>query len=70
MSEPVCAVTGWVAGHPDACGDCDPCGAAYAVSAPVKRLLEDIRVWRDRYEACETDFDAHRDSPCPYCGER
>ena len=38
---PICAVTGRIAGDKDACGDCDPCGAAYFVPEPVKRLLRE-----------------------------
>jgi hypothetical protein len=69
MSEPVCAVMGVVAGHPSACGDCDPCGAADRVSEPVKRLIAELREWMDKYAAEATDFDAYRAAPCPCCGE-
>lgn len=57
MSEPTCCITGYVAGHPCACGDCDPCGAAHAVSPEVKRLLAEVAEWMQKYEGvcCELD---------------
>ena len=53
---PTCCVTGRIAGDADACGDCDPCiMGANAVPAPVKALLKERDLWRDKYsEAAET----------------
>lgn len=52
MTEPTCAVTGKVKGHPEACGDCDPCVFG-SVSAPVQSLLDEIVDWRNKYEDAE-----------------
>lgn len=60
MAEPTCCITGQIAGHPDACGDCDPCSAAYLVSAPVKRLIAEVVEWRDKYQDVAIQLDAER----------
>lgn len=49
MAEPTCIITGYVAGHPMACGDCDPCGADDRVSPEVQRLIREIEEWNERY---------------------
>lgn len=46
---PICCVTGRIAGDSDACGDCDPCSASYAVPEPVRRLLSEKDEWREKY---------------------
>lgn len=50
MSIPICCVTGNIAGHPMACGDCDPCLAFNLVPEPVKKLIEENREWMNKYE--------------------
>lgn len=62
MTIPVCAVTGRIAGDHDACGDCDPCGAAHAVPDVVKRLLAEKEEWRQRYGETATTIDDMRAS--------
>lgn len=57
MAEPTCCITGQIAGHPDACGDCDPCSAAYLVSAPVKRLIAEVEEWRSKYQDMAVKLD-------------
>jgi hypothetical protein len=52
---PTCAVTGLVAGHPDACGDCDPCGGAHLVPEAVQRLLAETNEWAERYSRAMED---------------
>lgn len=54
---PVCCVTGRIAGDSDACGDCDPCLAAYTVPDVVRRLLAEKDEWRNKYSQamCELD---------------
>jgi len=50
VTEPVCIITGRIAGDSDACGDCDPCiFGAPKVSDAVKRLLAEKDEWRDKY---------------------
>lgn len=46
---PICAVTGHIAGDIEACGDCDPCGAAASVPEVVKQLLADRDEWATKY---------------------
>lgn len=58
MTIPVCAITGRIAGDSDACGDCDPCGAAYAVPDVVKRLLAEKDEWRQKYADAAAERDA------------
>jgi hypothetical protein len=84
MTINTCCTTGHVVGHPDACGDCDPCGAASSVPGPVKRLIREVEEWRGKYGAAAVENDILRDrlaaegrgfdalsaAPCPYCGER
>lgn len=64
MSIPTCVITGDVAGHPQACGDCDPCFAAHKVPEPVRRLIDEIIQLREKYsEACsQRDWNALSDS--------
>lgn len=62
MSIPVCAVTGLIAGHPDACGDCDPCGARHLVPEPVTRLLSECNEWAERYSKAMEERDRFRDA--------
>lgn len=51
---PTCCVTGRVAGDPNACGDCDPCGASRDVPDAVKRLIAERDEWANKYvEATE-----------------
>ena len=57
MTEPTCCITGQIAGHPDACGDCDPCSAAHLVSAPVKRLIAEVEEWRSKYQDMAVKLD-------------
>jgi hypothetical protein len=54
---PVCAVTGRIAGDTDACGDCDPCGAAHTVPDVVKRLLAEKEEWRQKYSDAASEVD-------------
>lgn len=65
MAIPICIVTGRIAGDSDACGDCDPCGAADIVPDVVKRLLAEKEEWRQRYAtaaaALEPDVTARLD---------
>lgn len=49
MTIPICIITGRIAGDADACGDCDPCGAAHTVPDVVKRLLAEKEQWRQMY---------------------
>ena len=49
MNIPICIITGRIAGDSDACGDCDPCGAAHVVPDVVKRLLAEKDGWREKY---------------------
>lgn len=49
MTIPICAVTGRIAGDADACGDCDPCGAAHMVPDAIKGVLTEKEEWRQRY---------------------
>lgn len=60
MDIPVCCVTGNIAGHPLACGDCDPCYAFNSVPDPVKKLLKEIREWMDKYEDAMLENDELR----------
>lgn len=60
MAEPTCIITGQVVGHPDTCGDCDPCIFGKA-SPPVKRLIDEINEWRDRYSAAMARCDKQAD---------
>jgi hypothetical protein len=62
---PICAVMGVIAGHPMACGDCNPCGAAHIVPEPVRQLLSELREWMDKYEAA-----AHKTTVLEFEGER
>ena len=57
MAEPICCVTGQIAGHPDACHDCDPCLASGSVSEPVKRLIKEVTEWRDKYADAAVQLD-------------
>ena len=57
-SIPICAVTGLIAGDADACGDCDPCGAAHVVPDVVKRLLAQKEEWREKYGDAVATADA------------
>lgn len=57
MAEPTCIITGHIAGHPLACGDCDPCSAANSVSPEVKRLITELDEWMDRYSSSASDLD-------------
>lgn len=60
---PTCCVTGRIAGDSDACGDCDPCGAAHAVPDAVKRLLAEKDEWRTKYaEAMERNSPGSTDA--------
>lgn len=78
MNIPVCCVTGRIAGDSDACGDCDPCGAAHTVPDVVKRLLTEKEEWRQRYAAAMEDrgaLEPHAYAPsvmhmgdCAICG--
>lgn len=58
MTIPICCVTGRIAGDADACGDCDPCGAAYTVPEAVKRLLAEKEEWRQKYGTAMAELDA------------
>ncbi len=60
MSLPICCVTGRIAGDKDACGDCDPCGAAYSVPEPVKTLLKERDEWGERYSNAMGELDELR----------
>jgi hypothetical protein len=60
MVEPICCITGQIAGHPDACHDCDPCLSSWSVSAPVKRLISEVAQWRDKYADVVTQLDVLR----------
>jgi hypothetical protein len=62
---PICCVTGRIAGDKDACGDCDPCGAAHAVPEAVKALLKERDEWADRYSAVMAELDELRSSAEP-----
>ena len=67
---PTCAVTGRIAGDSDACGDCDPCSAAYAVPDVVKRLLAEKDEWREKYSNAMAELDSIKSgSRCDMCGE-
>ena len=55
---PTCTITGHVSGHPDACGDCDPCSASYCVQLSVKRLIAELNEWRAKYEDLAVQRDA------------
>lgn len=46
---PICCITGRIAGDSDACGDCDPCLAAYKVPEVVRKLLAEKDEWREKY---------------------
>lgn len=60
MAEPTCCITGQIAGHPDACHDCDPCLASWSVSAPVKKLIAEVAEWRDKYADVAVQLDVLR----------
>jgi hypothetical protein len=60
MSVPTCVITGYVAGHYMACGDCDPCSAAHRVSEPVQRLIREIHDLCDKYSDTATALAAER----------
>lgn len=60
MTEPICCITGQIAGHPDSCHDCDPCLSSWSVSAPVKKLISEVAQWRDKYADAATQLDALR----------
>lgn len=62
MEIPVCAVTGRIAGDHMACGDCDPCGAAYRVPDVVKRLLEERDEWANQFSSAATEVDVMREA--------
>ena len=48
-----CIITGRLVGHPDTCGDCDPCIAGGSMPAPVKALLDEMVHWCARFEDAE-----------------
>jgi hypothetical protein len=52
---PVCVITGRIAGDSDACGDCDPCGAARVVPLVVQRLLAEKDEWRNKYVEAKSE---------------
>lgn len=68
LTLPICAVTGLIAGDADACGDCDPCGAAHAVPEVVKRLLAEKEMWRRKYGEAAAAADA-QNMICGACGQ-
>lgn len=55
---PLCAITGRIAGDSDACGDCDPCGAAHKVPEVVRKLLSEKDDWRNKYAEAMHQADA------------
>lgn len=63
MALPICCVTGRIAGDPNACGDCDPCSAAYKVPDPVKRLIKERDEWREKYSDVMCRLDAVAGEP-------
>lgn len=79
MTLPICCVTGLIAGDPDACGDCDPCGASHLVPEPVRKLLKElddaateiaslqerVRVLEEGARACATCGAILADGPQP-----
>lgn len=47
---PTCIITGVIVGHPNACGDCDPCALGWSlVPDAVKRLIAEVSEWREEY---------------------
>lgn len=50
-----CVITGRLVGHPDTCGDCDPCAAS--IPPPVKAVLDDLAHWCNRFEAAQSCAD-------------
>lgn len=60
MTIPICAVTGRIAGDADACGDCDPCGAAHMVPDAVKRLLTEKEERRQKYGTSAAEIERLR----------
>lgn len=50
-----CVITGRLVGHPDTCGDCDPCGAS--IPAPVKSVLDELAYWCSRFEEAQSSAD-------------
>ena len=50
-----CVITGRLVGHPDTCGDCDPC--AGSIPPPVKAVLDDLAHWCNRFEAAQSCAD-------------
>ena len=57
---PICIITGRISGDSDACGDCDPCLAAYTVPEPVKALLREKDEWRQKYSDAASELDEMR----------
>lgn len=53
-----CCVTGRIAGDSDACGDCDPCGAAHSVPQVVRALLAEKDEWRNKFGDAMAALDA------------
>jgi hypothetical protein len=65
MTLPICCVTGRIAGDGFACGDCDPCSAAYLVPAAVKDLIKERDEWADKYADAMMELDELRPTPHP-----
>lgn len=62
---PICCVTGRIAGDPNACGDCDPCGAAHMVPEAVKNLIKERDEWADKYAGAMMELEELRPTPHP-----
>lgn len=60
MTIPICAVTGRIAGDADACGDCDPCGAAHMVPDAIKGVLTEKEEWRQKYGTSAAEIERLR----------
>lgn len=58
---PTCIITGVIPGEHLACGDCDPCGAAYRIPEPVKRLIAECNEWAAKAEAAESSLSSLRE---------
>lgn len=56
-SPPTCLITGKLIGHPDTCGDCDPCGAVHRLPECLRNITAEIVCWSNKYASAMGDID-------------